>query len=71
MYIQDEELKTRIIEDLPNFPVDVIEQFLLPYAEDFGWPPGKRERDPNNNWKYILRKNDLTYWQKVKWNKKH
>ena len=70
MYIQDEELKTQIIKDLPNFPVDVVEQFLLPYAEDFGWPPGKREDDLNNNWKYILRKNDLIYWREVKWNKK-
>ncbi len=56
--------------DLPNFPEDVVEQFLLPYAEELGWPPGKCENDPSNRWKYILRLNDLTYWRQLKWNKK-
>lgn len=55
---------------MPNFPEDVVEQFLLPYAEDFGWPPGKCENDPSNQWNPILRSNDLNYWQQVKWNKK-
>lgn len=63
-------MKTQVIKDLPNFPEDVVEQFLLPYAEELGWPPGKCENDPSNHWKYILRLNDLTYWRQVRWNKK-
>ena len=63
-------MKTQIIKDLPNFPEDVVEQFLLPFAEEYGWPPGKRENDPSNQWKSILRLNDLKYWRQVKWNKK-
>jgi len=63
-------LKTQIIKDLPNFPDDVVEQFLLPFAKDLGWPPGKFENDPSNRWEKILLFNDLDYWRKLKWNKK-
>ena len=62
-------MKEHIITDLPNFPEEVVEQFLLPFAKELGWPPGKSENDPFNRWKYILRKNDLKYWRQLKWNK--
>ena len=63
-------MKAKIIKDLPNFPEDVIKQFLIPYAKKLGWPPGNTKKDPSNRWKYILRLNDLTYWREIKWNKK-
>ncbi len=65
-----QELKTQIIKDLPNFPEDVVEQFLLPFAEKLGWPPGGCQNDPSNRWKYLLLSNDLDYWRQLKWNKK-
>jgi hypothetical protein len=33
----------QISEVLPNFPEEVIEQWLLPFAEDEGWPPTTQE----------------------------
>jgi hypothetical protein len=59
----------KIKKDLPNFPDDVVEQFLLPYAKKLGWPPENCKNDSNNRWKNILRSNDLAYWRQVGWNK--
>lgn len=48
--------------DLPNFPDEVIEIWLLPFAQTKGWPPG-------DLWGAILDYKDLNYLKKLKWEK--
>jgi hypothetical protein len=56
-----------IKRDLPNFPDEVIEIWLLPIAnqQGMGWPP------PNpfesSDWKWVLGEKNLDWWKKVKW----
>ncbi len=57
----------QIKADLPDWPDDVIEQWLLKHANrgpDTGWPPP----DPlgNHAWKYIIT-NPLSWWKNVAW----
>jgi hypothetical protein len=54
--------------DLPCWPDDVVEQWLLRLANrgpDTGWPPP----DPldGSAWKYILGHRPLPWWQQVSW----
>jgi hypothetical protein len=54
--------------DLPNWPDDVIDQWLLKLANrgaDTGWPPP--EPLGNHGWKYILGKRPLSWWKEVTW----
>ena len=49
----------QIKSDLPNFPDQVVETWLLPLADTgYGWPPIQTA---------LLRKS-LDYWKKTKWN---
>jgi hypothetical protein len=50
-----------ISNDLPNFPEEVVEQWLLPFAVDEGWPP------ESERWKYLLNNTDLNYWREINW----
>jgi hypothetical protein len=59
------DLSQQIAQDLPNFPQDIIETWLLPYAQMLGWPPDTANR--GGRWRYILSRNDLNYWQAVRW----
>jgi hypothetical protein len=56
-----------IKHDLPEWPDDVIDQWLLNLARrpDLGWPPP----DPFgfSSWKYILDSKPLTWWSNVVW----
>jgi hypothetical protein len=56
-----------IKKDLPTWPDDVIEQWLLYLAdrEDTGWPPP----DPlgDHAWTYILSDKPVAWWSKVEW----
>jgi hypothetical protein len=54
--------------DLPDWPDDVVDQWLLKLANrgpDTGWPP------PNvldgHAWKYILGGRPLSWWKQVSW----
>lgn len=51
----------QIKKDLPNFPDNVIEQWLAPFAETDGWPPVKER------WRNLLINTDLGYWRSTKW----
>jgi hypothetical protein len=42
----------RIKADLPNFPDEVLAQWIYPFANKIGWPPEK-SRDPSR-WKNLL-----------------
>jgi hypothetical protein len=50
--------------DLPNFPDEVIRDWLAPYAERIGWLPEEK------NWNGILFDRPLTFWQQIVWSKK-
>ncbi|ESX54720.1 hypothetical protein X760_27750 [Mesorhizobium sp. LSHC422A00] len=54
-----------IKDSLPEWPDDVIEQWLLPFAKDLGWPPPVPLGE--HRWHYILAKKPLSWWQGLKW----
>ena len=56
-----------IKRDLPTWPDEVIEDWLLPLANrpDTGWPPP--EPLGNHPWKYILGGRPLSWWKEVTW----
>lgn len=47
--------------DLPNFPSDIIVQWMGYYAESDGWPPTGRR------WETLLGGRPLTYWRSIYW----
>ena len=53
----------RIKRDLPNIPDEVVDIWLVPFAEDpaYGWPP------LNDRWKYVLQRHGLDYWVSTTW----
>jgi hypothetical protein len=56
-----------IKNDLPKWPDDVIDQWLLYLANrsDTGWPPPEPLGD--HPWTHILGDKSLTWWSKVEW----
>ncbi len=61
-------------KDLPNFPLEVLEDWLLPYAKSDGWPP-KLSANPfeqgkiTDRWRYLLSEKSLSFWRSVIWKK--
>lgn len=63
-----EQMFNDIRKELPNFPESLIYHWLLPLAEDIGWPP-VFNADPTMKiarWQSILKK-PLRYWCAVVW----
>jgi hypothetical protein len=63
-----EQMFNDIRRELPNFPESLIYHWLLPFAEDIGWPP-VFNADPTMKiarWQSILKK-PLHYWCTVVW----
>ncbi|MEK9157612.1 MAG: hypothetical protein AAB638_00290 [Patescibacteria group bacterium] len=58
-----DDLFDQIAKDLPNFPHEVIRDWLLPYAKTDGWPP------TSERWAYLLPMaiNDLDDLKLLKW----
>ncbi|MFZ3359735.1 MAG: hypothetical protein WA177_13320 [Xanthobacteraceae bacterium] len=56
-----------IKENLPNWPVDVIDDWLLYFANEpeCGWPPP--EPLGNHRWAGILGDRPLSWWKDVTW----
>lgn len=55
---------------LPNFPDEVLADWLLPYAKSEGWPPAPSESEkPLKRWRYLLRNQPLSYWRSLRWEK--
>src|SRR5450830_780218 len=53
---------------LPNFPEQLIYHWLLPFAEDIGWPPDL-DASPMAKiarWRGILQR-PLSFWRAVTW----
>jgi len=58
-------LLKNIKKDLPNFPDEVIQDWLLPPANDIKWPP-KHQR-----WEGILFGRAVEFWRAKKWEKRN
>jgi hypothetical protein len=56
----------QVSKDLPNFPDDVIDQWIGYYAESEGWPP---PIPLEGRWKGLLANKDLEYWSSLSWSK--
>jgi hypothetical protein len=56
-----------IKKDLPDWPDEVIEQWLHYFAQDCGWPPP--EPLGNDRWNGLLGGKPLSWWKKVSWKK--
>lgn len=55
-----------IVADLPDWPHEICEKWLLPETEKKGWPP-----TGTNEWHYaITRERDLRYLQSLTWERK-
>lgn len=60
------------IEDLkytlPNFPEEILRDWLLPYGLTEGWPPAPTfDTIPIGRWKYLLCTKPLKYWRSLHW----
>jgi hypothetical protein len=60
----------RLRKDLPNFPDEVLSDWLLPFVPNAGWPPAKSFEDrPMGRWADLLMGKPLTYWRGIQWSK--
>jgi hypothetical protein len=58
------EIVDRVLKDLPNFPRDIVEQWIGYYAHSEGWPPP----DPlTGRWANLLDGHPLRFWQFIRW----
>ena len=56
-------------ESLPNFPDEVLETWLLPFAKLRGWPPFLSDGvTPSHDWAYLLLAEPYAYWISLEWN---
>ncbi|WP_163267011.1 hypothetical protein [Chelativorans alearense] len=58
----------KIKANLPEWPDDVIDQWLLPHSEreGFGWPPSSPFN--RSEWRYVMCR-PVVWWQAVTWTK--
>lgn len=61
-------MKSAIQSIFPNFPDDIIDQWLFPYAIERGWPPQEVNGVLCGDWRYLLgTSNNLAYWKNIMW----
>ena len=61
-------MKSAIQNTFPNFPNDIIDQWLFPYAISKGWPPQEAYGELHGEWRYLLgTTTNLAYWKGIKW----
>ncbi|WP_422422356.1 hypothetical protein [Pseudomonas sp. GZD-222] len=65
---EQQDLFGAIQQALPNFPPDIVYHWLLPFAQDIGWPPGPNDLKfhKETRWSGILRW-PIQFWQAVQW----
>jgi hypothetical protein len=57
--------RNRIHADVPNFPEEVVDSWLVPMVRSgAGWPPA-----PWSRWNRILLGRPLSFWQGLAWSK--
>lgn len=55
-------------QSLPNFPDEVLADWLLPFASAEGWPPARDEESaPQGRWRFLLDDRPLRYWRSLSW----
>jgi hypothetical protein len=60
--------KDLIAASLPNFPDEVVTDWLVPYALTEGWPPASDDNaTPQGRWRYLLAKRSLTTLRSIEW----
>jgi hypothetical protein len=53
---------------LPNFPDEVLANWLLPFANVEGWPPARDDESlPEKRWIFLLDGRPLRYWRSLSW----
>jgi hypothetical protein len=53
---------------LPNFPREVITDWLEPVARERGWPPFiLPDGLPDQRWRLLFRSRPLSYWREIRW----
>lgn len=53
----------------PNFPDQVIESWLLPFAIERGWPPYLADgHTASKGWEYLLLMKPKAFWRACTWN---
>lgn len=58
----------RIQQDLPNFPEEVIHDWIQPYAKTEGWPPQLGDDGiPMGRWRYLLGLRPMAKIQALTW----
>ena len=55
----------KIKTDLPNFPEEVIKDWIEPFAKKYGWPPSGAD------WQGVLFGKSFEFWKTVTWEKKN
>jgi hypothetical protein len=63
--MKPEDLREKIKKDLPNFPEEIIEDWILPFAKDLDWPPNVAEEQ--DRWHDILGRTPVLEWRKATW----
>lgn len=57
---------------LKNFPDEVLDSWILPYAEIIGFPPPlDHANTPTGRWGNLLDAKSLYYWQNIRWTKQY
>lgn len=57
-----------VVRTLPNFPEDLIQEWLAPYVLSEGWPPSVDFAGfPIGRWRDLLGQRPLTFWNLVRW----
>ena len=53
---------------LPNFPEEILEDWLTPYANSEGWPPANGlDSIPRDRWRYLLGGRTLAQLRSIEW----
>ncbi len=56
--------------DLPNFPPEILSEWLLPFAKSIGWPPSTNYNAiPLGRWEALLIGKPLSFWRRLSWKK--
>ncbi len=54
--------------DLPHAPNQVLNEWLVPYADMLGWPPSPDCHSyPSGRWEGILSRRPVAFWAQVRW----
>lgn len=57
---------------LPNFPDEILGDWLMPYAKSEGWPPADHvDSAPAGRWRYLLGLRTIAELREISWQEEH